>query len=128
MQITYTIINSRNIKHKSQSKSVTYFRYHWSSVTVSASMTGQWEGLSKLIWTLSAFCGYSIYSICSLKGVGIRYRKRMIETHNLGTWCWHQLVICILCRNRWLSRYNGVGKVWSSWVRIGLLPSYIIVI
>lgn len=122
-----TYIN-RNISCKGQSKTVTYFWYHWSSITASASVAGQWEDLSKLTWTLSAFCGYSIDSICSLKGVGVRCRKRMIETHNLGTWGWHQLIICILCRNRWLSRQNGVGKVWSSGVWIGLLPSYIIVI
>lgn len=91
-------------------------------------MTGQREGLSQLIWTLGAFCGYGIDGVCSLEGAGVRGRERMIEAHNLGTGCWHQLVIGVLCGNRWLSRYNGVGKVGSSRTWAGLLPSYIVVI
>lgn len=106
----------------------THFWYYRPSVTVPAPMTGQREGLPQLIWTLRAFCGYGIDSIRSLEGAGVRCRKRVIEAHNLGAGCWHQLVIGVLCGHRWLSRYNGVGKVGSSRVRAGLLPSYIIVI
>lgn len=97
-------------------------------ITIPAPMTGQREGLPQLIWTLGAFCAYGIDSVCSLEGAGVRGRKRMIEAHNLGTGCWHQLVIGVLCGNRWLSRYNGVGKVGSGRTWAGLLPSYIVVI
>lgn len=109
-------------------KVATHFWHYWPSVTIPAPMIGQGEGLPQLIWTLGAFCGYGIDSVCSLEGAGVRCRKRMIEAHNLGTGCWHQLVISVLCGNRWLSRYNGVGKVRSSRAWAGLLPSYIIII
>lgn len=109
-------------------KAVTHFWHCWPSVTIAAPMTGQWEGLSQLVWTLSAFCGYGIDSVCSLEGAGVRCRKRVIEAHNLGTGCWHQLVVGVLCGHRWLSRYNRVGKVRTWRARAGLLPSDIIII
>lgn len=106
----------------------TYFLNDWSPVTASAPLSGQGEDLAWRAGTLSAFCSDRTYSIRCLKGGRIGGRERMIETHDLSTWCWHQLIVSIFCRNRWLCRYYRISKVWSCRIWAGLLPSDVIVI
>lgn len=106
----------------------TYFLNDWSPVSASAPLSGQWKDLAWWAGTLGAFCSNCTYSICCLKGCRIGRRERMIETHDLSTWCWHQLIVSVFCRNRWLCRYYRISKVWSCRIWAGLLPSDVTVI